>query len=148
MHVDWLILADAAQIVGGKLYLMGGGWDVLAVNSGFPIRRHCGMAAAFRVPWNEANQVHNVEIEIADQDGNVLVNVAGQLEVGRPPGIPQGHEQRAQLAIDLDLELKGPGTYVIVARIQGKESARVPFLVVGPPGAQKGSRQPEKGTMH
>ena len=31
--IEWLILADAAEVVGGKLYLMGGGWDRLTVNS-------------------------------------------------------------------------------------------------------------------
>ena len=28
MEIEWLILADSAQIVGNKLYLLGGGWDV------------------------------------------------------------------------------------------------------------------------
>jgi len=36
MEVEWLILADAAQVVGNKLYLMGGGWDKLTINNVFP----------------------------------------------------------------------------------------------------------------
>ena len=31
MEVDWLILADSAQVTGGKLYMLGGGWDRLTV---------------------------------------------------------------------------------------------------------------------
>ena len=34
MEVEWLILADSAQVIGNKLYLLGGGWDQLAVNTG------------------------------------------------------------------------------------------------------------------
>ena len=29
MDVEWLILADAAQVNGNKLYLLEGGWDRL-----------------------------------------------------------------------------------------------------------------------
>ncbi len=48
--VEWLILADAAEVVAGKLYLMGGGWTVLTVSTSFPHRRNIGVAAAFRIP--------------------------------------------------------------------------------------------------
>ena len=27
-EVDFLVLADHAEVVGGKLYMMGGGWDI------------------------------------------------------------------------------------------------------------------------
>src|SRR5660397_182444 len=29
--LDYLLVADGAQVVGGKLYLLGGGWDRLTV---------------------------------------------------------------------------------------------------------------------
>ena len=37
--VDFAILADAAQAIAGKLFLLGGGWDTLRVG-GFPARHH------------------------------------------------------------------------------------------------------------
>ena len=83
MRVEWLILADYAEIVGGKLYLMGGGWNVLTVNTGFPLPgRPLGLAAAFSVPWNETNQRQNVEIEIQTEDGQSVGRVNAQFEVG------------------------------------------------------------------
>jgi hypothetical protein len=141
VNVDWLILADAAQVTGGKLYLLGGGWDVLNVNQLFPVTRHCGVAAAFTVPWDQTNMRHNVEIEIQDDDGNDLAKIQGQFEVGRPPGIPVGMTQRTQIAAEMALTFKKPGNYVIIARIEGIESRRVHFRVAGgkalqlPPGA-------------
>src|SRR3990172_2955485 len=144
MQVEWLILADAAQVVGGKLYLMGGGWDVLTVNSEFPRQQHCAIAAAFKVPWNETNQRHNVEIEIAHEDGRTLGKIQGQIEVGRPPGIPLGSDQRAQLAAELNLKFETAGTYVIIPRIEGQEGSRVQFRVVA--GAMSGqSQQKQEG---
>ena len=121
MRVEWLILADYAEIVGGKLYLMGGGWDVLNVNTGFPHVRPVGLAAAFSVPWNETNERRNVEIDIQTEDGQSVGKMGGQFEVGRPAGIKQGQDQRFQLAANCASTLPAPGTYVIVARIEGEE---------------------------
>ncbi|HEY7270508.1 MAG TPA: hypothetical protein VH951_11830, partial [Dehalococcoidia bacterium] len=90
MDVEWLILADAAQIANNKLFLMGGGWDVLTVNGAFPARQHCALAASFRIPWNETNYRQAVEILIATEDQQELAKAQMQIEVGRPAGIPAG----------------------------------------------------------
>jgi len=134
--VEWLILADYAEIVGGKLYLMGGGWDRVTVNSAFPLTRPIGLAAAFRVPWNETNQPQNVEMEIQTDDGESVGKVGAQFEVGRPPGMKAGQDQRFQLAANVPLTLRGPGGYVIVARVEGQEAGRVPFNVMGGPALE------------
>ena len=138
MEVEWLILADSAEVVGNKLYLLGGGWDRLTVNTGFPIDQRCAIAVSVRVPWNETNQKHVFEVEVMSEDPQTeepksLVKVNGQFEVGRPPGIPQGQEQRIQLAINMGLRLETPGTKVIIARIEGQEMRRVHFNVIPGP---------------
>jgi hypothetical protein len=136
MEAEWLILADGAQVAGGKLYLLGGGWDILTVNTGFPVDQHAAIAAAFKVPWNETNQPHNIELAIEDEDGTEKLKVAGQVEVGRPPGILPGQDQRAQIAIDFTMKLERPGSYVVIARIDGTEGRRVPFRVLAGPNLQ------------
>ncbi len=133
MDVEWLILCDAAQVVGNKLYLMGGGWDRVIVNKEFPAEQLIGLAVAFRVPWNETNERHTFEIEIASEDGQTLRKMDGGFEVGRPVGIPPGQDQRVQIAANMALRLNGPGTYVIIARVDGEEKRRVPFNVVPGP---------------
>jgi hypothetical protein len=131
MDLEWLILADAAQVVGNKLYLMGGGWDTLQVNQPFPVTQRCAVATSFRVPWTETNRRHNVSIEIATEDGQVLGEVKGQVEVGRPVGLPAGSDQRAQIAADIALGIPGPGTIVITARVEDRDVGRVTFRVLG-----------------
>ena len=113
VEVEWLILADAAQVVGNKLYLLGGGWDRLTVNSGSSVNRSFAVSVSVKVPWNETNQKHSVEVEVVTEDPATeqpksLVKVPSQLEVGRPPGIPQGQDQRVQLAISMNLKLDVP----------------------------------------
>jgi len=140
MEVEWLILADAAQVVGAKLYLMGGGWDHLQANRPFPIEQRCAIALALKVAWNETNRKSNIEIEVASEDENTeesrsLMKVNGQFELGRPPGIRPGQEQRFQLAAEMNLKIDSPGTKVIIARVDGQELRRLYFNVTAGPNA-------------
>ena len=134
MQIEWLILADAAQIADGKLYLLGGGWDRIWVNAGFPSVHSVALAISFRVPWNETNQLHQVEVEITDQDhAGTLVKIEGSVEVGRPAGLEPGGEQRSQFVANFPLRFEWPGTYAVNARVKDGVSARTTFTVVPGP---------------
>lgn len=140
MDVEWLILADAAQVVGNKLYLLGGGWDRLSVNRPFPVEQRIGLALSMIVDWNETNRKHDFEIEILAEDQSTealksLVKVGGQCEVGRPPGIQVGQSQRFQIAVEMGLKIEGPGTKTVIARISGQEKRRIHFNVIAGPNA-------------
>ena len=137
MDVEWLILADAAQVTSHKLYLLGGGWDRLTIARPLPVTHQMAVAAAFRVSWNETNHKHDFEIEVADADGLTVIKLGGQFEVGRPPGITPGQDQRTQIALNMGLPLKRLGTYVVVARLDGEEQRSFPFNVVAHPGLSK-----------
>jgi hypothetical protein len=149
VRIEWLILADGAQIANGKLFVLGGGWDVLNVNSGFPARHHLGLAAAFRVPWNATNQRHAFELLIVNDDSEeTLVTVAGEFEVGRPPGIPNGTTQRSQIAAEMIVEIPSPGQYAVRVRLNGVDypEQQVPFLVNERPLAAHRQGQPGQAT--
>jgi len=136
VSLEWLILADSAYVVGNKLYLMGGGWDVLTVNSDFPVDQVIGIAASYSIPWGDTNQPHLAEINIIDEDGNAsMAKIGHQFEVGRPPGIPAGSSQRTQMAGTIVLRISHPGNYSIRSQIDGEEQhLRAHFRVVAPPG--------------
>jgi hypothetical protein len=137
MDIEWLILADAAQVVGNKLYLLGGGWDTLTVNTGFPVRQRVTLAASFRVPWTETNMKHAARIQVLTEDHQEVANAHIQIEVGRPVGLQAGTSQRYQVPLELNLELKTAGTFVIVAHVGEVEAARTSFRVVAGPAARK-----------
>ncbi|HEV2107947.1 MAG TPA: hypothetical protein VGR16_06770 [Thermomicrobiales bacterium] len=135
MEIDWLILADSAEVVNNKLYLLGGGWDSITVKRPFPVVHPCAVATAFSVPWNETNQPRNVEIEIMTEDGESRAKIAAKVEAGRPTGLSQGQAQRIQFAVRINLKLHGPGGHVIIARVEGEERRRVPFNIVAGSGS-------------
>ena len=134
MEIDFLILADAAQVADGKLYLLGGGWDRIAVQS-LPAMQMAGIAVGVLVPWSETNTPQTLTLTIEDEDGAaVLPQVAVRVEVGRPPGLPAGAEQRVMVAFNAQLALPRLGGYVITAALDGGTERRLRFGVV--PGPQ------------
>lgn len=140
MRVEWVIMADRAEAVANKLYLMGGGWAELTVNSGFPVQHHCGVAISIEVPWNETNEPHAFSVSIADEDESAeLVAINGHIEMGRPPGIRPGTSQRSQLAVNMPLVIPRPGGYVVKTRIDGVELNRTTFTVNAGPNLSTGA---------
>ena len=146
MDVEWLILADAAQVVSNKLYLLGGGWDRLTLNRPLPTAHQMAVAASFRVPWTETNQKHGFEIQVADGDGGTIGKVAGNYEVGRPAGLPPGQDQRFQIAVSIGMQIRKFGTYVIVASLNGQEGGRFPFTVAAAPASAGAGPPPQEET--
>lgn len=150
MRIEWLILADFAEVINNKLYLQGGSWNTLTVNTGFPAEQRVGIAASVIVPWNETNQQENLQIEVQSDDGAVLGKVGGGFKVGRPPDHPPGQDQRVQIAANITLKLRDRGTYAIIGRLGGEEEARTQFNVVKGPVLMMreqaaGSDQPKAG---
>src|SRR5947207_13628047 len=69
-----MMLADAAQAVNGKLYIMGGGWSVMG-----PEPTPYAIALKVEVPWDETNKRHTLVLRLLDDDGRP-VRVAARNE--------------------------------------------------------------------
>ena len=103
-----MLLADAAQEVDGKLYVLGGGWSVMGPEVG-PM----ALAIKIDVPWTAANQKHRFSLELLSEDGQQpevqtaegiarsRVSFEGEFEVGRPPGLPPGTDIDTAFAVQL-----------------------------------------------
>ena len=130
MEVEFLILADAVQAVNGKLYMLGGGWTTLHAPT-IPTTYPLGIALGFRVPWQETNQVHRLEIKMMDADGaSVIPPIQAELEMGRPPGLRPGAEQSAVIAVNAAIKFADVGRYEVQAAVEGQTVRVVPFDVV------------------
>ncbi len=134
VRIEWLVLADAAEVVGGKLYMLGGGWERINVRTGFPFDHKMAVAVSVLVPWNRTNEKHALRLELVDEDGKVLVPIDGQFEIGRPPGAIQGQMQRVLVAFGIGFKIERAGTYSINGFIDGQHRGVTPFHVVQAPG--------------
>ena len=101
-----MMLADSAQAVGGKLYILGGGWSITG-----PLPCPSAIAVLVSVPWNETNRKHRVKVELLDPDyrpvllptpeGSRPLAISGDFEVGRPPGIIPGSSIEVPFAFNI-----------------------------------------------
>jgi len=141
LAIEWMMLADAAEINGGKLYLLGGGFDRINVGAPLPQRRNIALAVSINVPWASTNQRHHLTLEFMDEDGRSQAKADGDFEVGRPPGAVAGQAQRIQIALQANVDLKEFGSNVIVASIDGQESRRVSYQVRPTPELEQALRR-------
>lgn len=136
MHVT-LLLCDYAEAVNGKLYVMGGGWNILFA-PGQPVSM--SVAAVIAVPWDRTNQSHELKLELLTDDGGAVeveeqpVEVTGEFELGRPPGIKPGSSLNAPFVWTFAGLVLDTGGYEWKLTIAGEPVASRPFTVAPPPG--------------
>jgi Family of unknown function (DUF6941) len=137
-----LLLADAAQAVEGKLYVLGGGWSVTG-----PQPTPMAIALKIDVPWDQTNTRHNWRLELLDADGEPVrlgeaedageaggagepVRIEQEFEMGRPPGVKPGTSLDHVVAINIPpLPLPPGGQFLWELTIDGesRDDWRLPF---------------------
>ena len=117
-----IMLADAAQESGGKLYILGGGWSVTG-----PDIPPSALAMKIDVPWDQANMRHTWMLKLVSEDGvpveieGQAVRIEGEFEVGRPPGAAPGSYIDVPLAVNFGSLPLAPGRrYVWKLSIDGE----------------------------
>jgi hypothetical protein len=134
VDVEWVMLADGAQVVGGKLFVLGGAWQTVVALGGFPHQQHLAIAASIRVPSEEMAVERILEVEIAaEEPPEQLLRMSAKLAVPPSLGLLAGPSPKTLVAADLDVAFPHPGAYRIVLRIEGLEQYCLPFRVVAGP---------------
>lgn len=132
MRIEYAILSDHADLVGGKLYLMGGGWDTFHAPQ-TPFQLRMAIALGVRLGWEDTNQPVPVRIRIEDDDGNELVRADGTLNVGRPSHLPPGSTQLAQMTAILPANIPTFGGYrvrIVAGEGEDTDDLAIPFRVL------------------
>jgi hypothetical protein len=147
LKVKSAMLADAAVVADGKLYIHGGQWDTLATGT-LPLR-HPAMAIVLvvEVPYTDAQQSHQIEL-VLEFEGTELdapTPVIGNLRTGHPAISDPGAPVFVSLAVPIqNLELQEAGRYDWRVKIDGAQVERIPmavFVVPQPPGAPEKNKQ-------
>ena len=133
-----VLLCDHAQEVGGKLYILGGGWSQY---HGSPVTMT--LAVKIAVPWDAANMQHAFTAKLVTEDGGdpVLpqaeggaapfpIEFQGQFEAGRPPGLAPGSNLDAPFVVNVAGLPLAEGRYEWQVMIDGELVDRVAFTVM------------------
>jgi hypothetical protein len=126
--IDYLVTADYAEVVNGKLYLMGGGWDKFRPPS-YPSTMRMGIAVGIRVPYLDANVPHHLTVVLRSADGEVAFKLEGQIETGRPPG-SRGEPSLVPVAVNALIELAKPTSLELIADVDGQSVRRIPIHAI------------------
>jgi hypothetical protein len=128
-----MLLCDAAESVGGKLYILGGGWSqVYTPNT--PM--NMALAVKLSVPWDMSNEQVMFLASLVTEDENPIdlgvgpVKAEGDFEIGRPPGLKRGTPLDASFVLNFPGVALQPGGYVWKLEIDGEVKARTPFRVL------------------
>lgn len=130
VQISMLIAADSAEAINGKLYILGGGFNHLAVQQ-FPAAHRFDVALIVEVPWDHTNRPYAVVIEVVDADGSSLgYRAEANLETGRPAGARPGTSFAVPLSIPVEVEFPTAGRYVIRSTVNGRDARRAVIEVV------------------
>lgn len=104
-----VLLADFAQSDDrGKINAIGIGWTTVPT----PLPQHA-VAILFQADWHESNEPHQFSLDLVDEDGQLVqfigedgeqapfMNLEGQFEVGRPPGLTKGTPLTQALSVNM-----------------------------------------------
>ncbi len=130
--VDVALLADAVQASRGKLFILGGGWDVLTVRT-FPARHpSMGIGLRLRVPWGWPGDTLQLDVELQDQDGASVLpgTLKAPVPVRRPAHLPEGQDVSLVRALTFtNVVFRKEGAFSFVISVDGDVKERLRFLV-------------------
>ncbi len=128
----YLLLSDAAEVVGDRVFVLGGGWVGRS-----PRMPNMAVVVLLDVPWDQANRRHEMELLLLDEDGNMVsagdppreIRMQGSFEVGRPAGHPAGMPLRFMQAINFHRLPLGPSLrYSWELKMDGETVTRASFF--------------------
>lgn len=155
IHVEAWLADSVVAPPDGKLYIQGGGWNIIHTPT-VPVRQQrVGVAALIQVPYHLANsEPHKFTIRLEDEDRQVVPlgdaplgtttsdgkirEIGGTFTVGRPAGLAPGDEQQIPIAMNLDgLIFNTAGAYAFVIAVDEKDLKRLRFRInqIPQPGA-------------
>ena len=124
MRQEFLMLADGAEAMNGKIFILGGGVDRHAATSFDPAAAlQAAIACSVLVDWGEANRTFAVALKIVDEDEHVAVALEFTMESGRPPGAKPGQRLRTLLAVRGPFPIPHPGGYRLAMELNGVPQA-------------------------
>jgi hypothetical protein len=135
MRLTTAMLADAAQVHGGKLFVLGGGFDTISARQ-FPVtHRSLAIALVAEVGPEDRHRDLEIVITLIDEDGHPLgLEAKGKLRVGAPPNLPPGSPSIVPIVSPFyNVQFPEPKGYAFVITFEENELARVRFRVLEVP---------------
>lgn len=104
MQVTTAMLADAASVERGKLFIHGGGWDTIDVPAIPAVHPALALVLIFQIDYDEALSDIPIVIELLDEDDKPLeLRIEGKINAGHPPRLRRGMPTFHPLALSFPM---------------------------------------------
>jgi hypothetical protein len=126
------MLADSAQVQGGKLFVLGGGFDTISTPTLPVVHRNLTVALVAEIEPDERHRDLEIMISLIDEDGNALgVEAKGKMRVGAPPNLAPGSSSIVPIVSPFhNVRFEEAKGYAFVVSYEDEEMARITFRVV------------------
>jgi hypothetical protein len=127
MKIETMLLCDSVQVANGKLFILGGGWNMYR-SPNFPAVIPIGIALDFSLTRTEIGSKFPLTINIVDEVGvSIIPPMNGQIEAGQAiQEIPKGALLKLPMAMNTILNLPRAGRYT-VAVSAGSSKVQIAF---------------------
>lgn len=141
-----VVVADYAQVNGGKMYVTGGCVGMVFVQAEPPHPINVWASVVVAVPWNAHNQAHRLAVGLVHEDGERVPIVAepsagatlsdedqgkflADFNAGRAPVMQPGDDTLLPVAVPLIVGLPKLGGYRVTVEVDGTVLATSRFRV-------------------
>ena len=132
MKLAAAFLADSAQVQGGKLYVLGGGFSTITVRKVPAVHRQMSLVLLVEVEPDEWGQDLDLGIRLVDEDGRQLgVDAKGRLRIGEAMKVRPGDSATLPMVSNfVNLAFPEAKGYSFIVTHDAAELARVRFRVI------------------
>ncbi len=131
MRLTVAMLADSAQVAGGKLFVLGGAFDTVHARAFPALVRSLCVVLVTEVEPAERERDLAIAIHLLDEDGGRLgVESKGVMRVQAASSLPAGASSLVPLVASfVGVRFPKAGGYVFIIEHEGRELGRIPFRV-------------------
>jgi hypothetical protein len=126
------MLADAAHVADGKLYVHGGGITRFTIPE-LPAGTRISVVTRLIIEPGDAG-IRSVQLQWLAPSGDVILQADGEVSASRPPtGVLEGEEPAAVIVLEIPiLAIQEYGVHELVFRLDGEAIGRRPIVVATP----------------
>lgn len=143
-HAECFLLCDFVQVAGGKLNILGGGWDRFDPTR-LPWPHSFYLAIKLSVPPVLAGKAISIRIDLTDPEGRHMEPAPLDARIALDPAPDSAARKDMSLMIPMRVEitLESPGSYTFLLSVEDQVIAQTGFqvtnprLIVGPLGPKQ-----------
>lgn len=138
------MLADAARVAEGKLYVFGGQWDRIYAHRFPAAHANLTVVLVIEVSYHEALTDHQLRVALMRDGDPAGPEARGMINVGHAPGTTPGASSYVPIALPFEaVQFDRPGRYEWVVTLNDEPVGSIPLEVALAPGGAK--EEPAQG---